>query len=88
MNRFSWLRTGLFVSLQLSSFCALSDQPLFYIRDLGPGFARGLNDSGQVVGILGGQGAVWAETTGFTRLPSLEPVFGETSPRRSTTLAR
>ena len=37
------------VALQLASFCAFSGQPLFYLQDLGPGQASGLNDSGQVV---------------------------------------
>ena len=73
MSRSLWLRVGLLVSLQLSSFCALSDPPLFYIRDLGPGVPRGLNDFGQVVGVFQGDGAVWSETTGFTSLLPYQP---------------
>ena len=80
MSRSFWLRAGLLVSLQLSSLCALSDQPLFHIRDLGPGVARGLNDFGQVVGIFQGDGAVWSETTGFTSLLPYQPSPSTSAP--------
>jgi hypothetical protein len=80
MSRSFWLRAGLLVSLQLSSLCALSNQPLFYIRDLGPGVARGLNDFGQVVGIFQGDGGVWSETTGFTSLPPYQPSPSTSAP--------
>ena len=79
MSRAFWLRAGLLVSVQLTSLCAFSDQPLFYIRDLGPGVARGLNDFGQVVGVFQGDGAVWSETMGFTSLPPYQPSPSSTS---------
>jgi hypothetical protein len=46
----------------------LAAEPLFYIRDLGPGSATGLNDRGQVVGFFPEIGGVWSDPTGFTPL--------------------
>jgi hypothetical protein len=71
-----WLLSAL-VSLPLAS--ALSAQPLYHIKDLGPGHAFGLNDSAQVVGVFGGKGAVWSEQTGFVELPLPTGLIGPTA---------
>jgi hypothetical protein len=49
-------RWWLAVMLQLASLAASAAEPLFYVRDLGPGVARGLNDRGEVVGNFAGVG--------------------------------